>query len=283
MSELYDRRYRLEITVGNSRALVVETDEEDPYRSLAISFDVEKNLVPSPNPATIKITNLAPDTRHLLAGLRGARVSLSAGYLEERTEIFVGGIFSVFSRLQAPDWTTEIRARDGGTHYTTTRLKTSLQVKTSLKDAISTGLKAAGVDVRVLKDVPVVNFEYGIHMNGSLKRTLNQLTAAHGLSWSFQDEQIQIFEKGGHTGEGTVLLTPDTGLIGAPSSNLELVAGVFPKTSIQFESAMNGAIRPGRRVRIESETWTGECSIYRAKFSGVFPGGAWKVEGQSYL
>lgn len=281
--ELYDRRYKIEIHVGNSRALVIESNEEDPYKSLEISFDIEKNLVPSPNPGTIKIWNLSQETRNQLGGLRNARISLTAGYKEERTEIFTGGIFSVFSRPSPPDWITEIRARDGGTHYTTTRLQQSIQIKTSLQEAIQTGLKAAGVNVRVIKDLPEINFEYGIHMAGSLRRTMNQLTAAHGLTWSFQDEQIQVFQKGGNTGEGILLLTPDTGLVGAPSANLEIVAGAFPKTSVQFQALLNGAIRPGRRIKIDCQTLALECNLYRVKFSGQFSGQNWYAEGQSYI
>ena len=300
MSVQEDRRYRLQLQTGAGQALVWETNEDDPSSSLRVTFRIEKHIEPNPNPATISIYGLDLETAKRIQELRGMTVRLEAGYKERRTEIFVGQLYQGFTSREGNTWKTELRSLDGGTTWHTKRLALTVQTKTTLHDAIrtaieqasgrdpQTGSKVRGTVIRILKDVPNIEFPDGLTMHGPLKDVLSKFCNGTSLGWSIQDDEIQIFAEGGDTGEEVVVLAgpkndedAGTGLIGSPGRSIETI-GIFLKTSITFTALFDGRLRPGRRVKLESRTASGLYTIQRATFEGDTHGTPWYVQCQSY-
>ena len=285
--KLFHRAWSLSVTSPTGQVWCVQPSAQPGDATLRLSFSIQKHLEPNPNPAQIMVTNLAESTRKRFSQARGHRIALSVGYRDGMTTIFVGSIYLATSEKSGTEWVTRFEALDGGTTYQRARIKTTIAQDTTLLDVLKTIADRAKtqdniqVALRSLRDVPDVQIPGGAVLSGDMKELLDQYTRGHGLVWSLQDDQLQIHAATGDTGEGQVVLSPTSGLIGSPKQKVDH-AGIFLRTGVTFSCLMNGQIRPGRRVELRDCAVPGVFTAARVTFSGDSSGQNWYTEVEAF-
>lgn len=275
MGALFGPRWRL--TVGS-------LDVSD----LDLAFHVERQLGHSPGTAVVKVWNL-----HDTSPIRvGETLALRAGFEDDGDPpptIFVGDVRHADTREDkghASDLVTEIHARDGGEQYFLARAARSYAPGTAiatairdLADDLGVGLGNLGQTVFAMRN-GATSFPDGWAFQGPARSGLNTLLRACGLRWSIQHGALQILPRGrGAPGE-IVLLTPDSGLIEAAPEE----ASNNPRTAarnrgkVKARCLLQGGLEPGRSVRIENRTLSGEYVIHKLTVEGDTTGDTWECE-----
>lgn len=199
---LFDRKWRLQ--VGS-----FQTD------SLRVSFDIEKTRNYLPNGATISVWNLSRPTRDQFD--KGAPVSVFGGFASGVDLLFAGQLYEPTTQRDGPDWITTLRCRDGNTAWTRNvnqsfgagvPILTVLQAVVGSMGLVIPPATRATLAGRVTRG-PIVQSGYAY-------KALQEVLTSEGLSWSIQDNALQVLAQDAATSEQAIVLAPDTGLIGSP-------------------------------------------------------------------
>lgn len=107
----FGRNYRLDVLTSSGKLLTIT----DP---LTIQFNVVRNTLASANTVSIKIYNLAKNTRNQIFKDRYdineyIQVRLQAGYKGRLHTVFQGNIYEAYSYKENVDWITTIDGFDG--------------------------------------------------------------------------------------------------------------------------------------------------------------------------
>ena len=268
MSELFDRFTSL--TIGRPGT------QGTRFEDLRIGFQVVKTSDSNSNTAKISIYNLNDNSIGLIE-LERQQAILEAGYNGRRNPIeglivaqpfngiiALGDIFNVTTVRKGVDRITTFEVGDSE------RALQEATLDKSFAPGIGTGTiveqlgQALGAVRGTITGVVDQIFNQGLSITGKARDTLDEITEKMGAEWSIQDGELQILPLGGATNEQAILLTPDTGLLGAPTRKV----GRDMQESVEFISLLNPRMRPGRRVVIESETLSGQFTIRNANFNG---------------
>jgi len=275
---------------------------ETVISTLDLRFKATRTLRPKPNTCEVVIYNLAEQTRGAIAEAADSTVQIRAGYKglptgnsalaavdaalgsggEDSAQagvVFLGDVREVRSEYMPPDWETYIEGGDGERAIRTARVNRSFAPGTSVatvlkqlagdlranlgnaaRAAIATGsLEGAGRE-----------FLNGVTVSGNAHRELAALAASAGLELSMQDGEIQLLERGLPLQDVSIVLTPDTGLIGSPT--------IGAKGVIKVRALLNADIVPGRQIEIESAVLSGRFRAERCDYSGDTRGQDWYVD-----
>jgi hypothetical protein len=265
VAKLFDRY--AELVVGTSQFKLP---------GLAFSFSVEKNADPSPNKASVKIRNLAPNSRLLLSSLSKVPVKLDVGYQQTHGVIFEGNLRSVETTRDGADIITEIRSGDGEDAYREARVNLAIpkgaKVDTVAKQLIAAMGLGLGNVPDAFKNLSLINSRNhppGV-LNGNAAREFTALCRSVGASWSIQNKAVQVLPKGKALPLPAIKLTKDSGLVGAPS--------ISSDGTVKAKSLLNPAITPGQIVAIGAEFIQGQFVVRKASYSGDTHGTEWYVE-----
>jgi hypothetical protein len=286
------------VLFGRRAVLQMRNVEVDGLR---VSFKIEKNHAPEPNSAEISVWNLSRDTRAQLLGVSqtdyatGARttytqsnvkrsmpIALHVGYGSDIEQIFVGDILrdGISTTRDGGDWVTTFKAGDGAEAYRTARIQESFAKGAKVGDVIKKLAQNLGVNAeKALAEVRQGNlvgglteFFEGTVLSGKVSDELTRLCDSVGYEWSVQDDQLQVIEKGGWSNDQVVVLGPETGLVGSPEPG----QNKKDKPALtKFRSLLQPAIRPLRRVQIESEEVNGIFVVFQVTHSGDTSGSDW--------
>lgn len=292
LGDLYNRDFSL--TVGGIPLPVQTGDILQPDNidtQLRVTFDVERNSNKDPNRAEVTVYNFNLANRGILeigqeiadttreAGLAyDWPLVIEAGYMGSREVIFSGNITYATSRRENVDWITTIECGDGENKYRKNRMNKSY--------GLATPITQVAIDAAVLLDVGPGNlaeklgpgvfrkgfsvYSQGFVASGSAADVLDAVLTSAGFTWSIQDGNLQILAPEETTFEEVVILAPHLGLIGSPEKKA--------KGKIAATSLLQGSLKPGRRVIIESETVTGMFKIERVTHFGDTFGNEWYSE-----
>jgi hypothetical protein len=260
-NELFNRR--ASIVIGQYGGTGVRLDD------LRISFSITKSMKSSANEASITVYNMAKQSRDLL-NAKSVAVQLAAGYGDNVSVIFDGQVIKSSVRRERPMWVTNIDGGDGIVPLSTGRLSRTFvegESRTSVVNALvnSMGTVALGVNestaLRRSLSAPLT-------FAGSARRSLDTLARQWGFSWSVQDGAAEFVDKGkkGRNTSAAPLLNQSTGLIGTPE---------WTEDGLVVQSLLNVRIRPGRPVKLESQTASGIFQVERVVFSGDTHGDDW--------
>ncbi|MEC5289371.1 MULTISPECIES: phage protein [unclassified Aurantimonas] len=252
-----------------------ETDEQ-----IQINFSVTKGLSSSANTALIDIWNLAEGTRNAM-GKEFDGIVLEAGYIPPSGGsnvgiIFAGNLRDVEHKRDGDNIITTVQCGDGDAAIRRATINKTYPAGTkvgTIVDDIGAELEKEGIsrgEVKGLDDLPPTKRPYS--MCGSCTRELDRIGRSYGLHTSIQNETFEVIPVDGFLG-GLTLLTPDTGLIGVPT---------ITDAGCKVDCMMAPDIRPGRRVRIESQTleMNSEGGVYRVgscTYTGNNRNGEFKV------
>lgn len=248
---------------------------------LRVAFKIKKTLSSDPNKAEIKIYGLSQNTRNnLRQGFN--RVILSAGYADNKAVIFDGQTTKTEVTRSGADVITKLVAGDGALGIKGGSMSLSFKPGTSIKAVLEEVTKTMpDVKVGILKGidnktVPAGGYSFG----GSTYLFLNSLGKSFDFSWSIQDGLLETVgvdpSKPGVTvddaGKNAYVFNAGSGLIGLPQ--------LQDNGQIKFKALLNPRIKPGRVVKVEtqSELGNGFYKVSEVSYSGDLRGASWYVE-----
>ncbi len=278
-NRMFDRRATVLLSspVPNDYLSISEQTEIDQLR---IQFEITKSLVREPNTANITITNLAEGSRGRIE--KASKVTLTAGYEDSQSVIFIGDVRTAEHFHNRPDWETVIGAGDGERAYKHARMSESFKAGTPAGLVVKACARAMGFDDGVLKDVVAnVNashaYKSGYTAHGRASDELTKVLTATDYEWSIQDQQLQVLAWY-EVLPASVTLSSETGLLGSPSAGTPESVGDRPTMLIR--SLLQPEIKPGALIDLQSRQHNGRFKVYKVRHVGDTAGGDWYSEAE---
>lgn len=230
---------------------------------MKVEFSVTRTLESEENAATISIWNLAEKHRNAV-GKEWDDVVLEAGYLPPEGGgnvgiIFAGQMRDVEHKRDGPDIITTLSCGDGDKAFSRATISKTFPAGTSVPEVVEEiykQLEAEGMkrgEWKFPDKTPTLKRPYS--MCGTCKREMDRLGRSHGFYWSSQNGVMEILPGDGTLG-GVVLISPQSGMVDVPT---------ITDNGVKVSALLNPEIRPGRRVRIESDVleMNAEGGVYR--------------------
>lgn len=220
---------------------------------LRIKFATKKGDAETPNSAEITVYNPAPET---VAKIKGefTRVILQAGYRANCGIVFDGQIRQVRTgRENGTDTWLEITATDGDRAYNFAVVNQTLAAGATPADQVKVchgafAIKGAGTGH--IPDLGGQPLPRGKVMYGMARKFMRDAARSTDASWSIQDGKVQMVKATSYLPGEAVVLTHETGLIGAPEQTNE---------GIKLKCLINPRLKIGGRLKLDN------ASIQQAK------------------
>jgi hypothetical protein len=106
--------------------------------------------------------------------------------------------------------------------------------------------------------------------DGYSARLLTDFCRSAGLEWSIQDGALQFLDLGAALSVQPYILSPDSGLIGAPK--------IATDGKLNAQTLMLPGLRPGLPVVVESAYVKGTFRVIQCEYSGATHGDDWGVK-----
>lgn len=270
-------------TGGSGRSFV--SAPQPPQLSRRISFDIEKDLSPEPNSATIQLYNLSPDSREFLEAPDQV-ITVEAGYgSSPQLRLFQGDVERVEHVHQPPDWITTIEAEDGSRRWRDARVNVSRPPGVTVQSVLNDLGSALELPVEIHLDSEAAvlaarQFVSGWAFSGPARHALRQLADVLGQTVSIQGGVLLITPDEGVSGVAP-LVNPGTGLIGAPQrAKIEVsnrrrrgrggggAGGRRERDGVKVRVLLNTLLDPGSRFRLESARIEGTFCVQRVRYQG---------------
>lgn len=240
---------------------------------LDISFEIEKDESPEPNPCHIDIYNLSPENRAALSKYKIVPVTLRAGYKGQVGIIFQGDMVRCTHIKEDSSWRTTLACGDGALAIQNKRTNKSYQKGTPVKTVVQ--------DLAKLLDLPSANALGQLkEMNSNLTRSLsvsgnpmteiNHILASHSMRLSIQNSALQIRKKGKPLPKEAISLSSDSGLTASPE--------LGTKGKMAIRALLMPELSPGRKVHINAAVFKGFVTVERVRFMGSNFGDEWESE-----
>lgn len=231
------------------------------WSDLRVVFEVKRTLGKYPDPAQITVYNLAATTRASFG--QGDQVQLVAGYQGNAGLLYSGQVMDLIINRDGPDWASTFTVRDGDSAWKT-KVNTVFASSAPLTVAVNTVANAMGLLVLPTSQALL----QGLRVRGQVVHlgpghdALSKMLAPYKLNWCLQDGQLVITPTNGTTSEEAVLLSPTTGLVGAPVPMTDKKIKGFAQgfRRLRITSLLEPSLTPGRRVVLQSEQYSG---VYR--------------------
>lgn len=271
---LYSRILSLSVGEPGGEAAVLD--------SVRVRFNVVRTEDEEANTIELNVYNLSKSTRTKFETTDN-RVILQAGYFLTGLKLLaVGDIVRGSTEFNAPEVITSVDAKDGGRALRDARASLSFKPGVQAKTMVEELVKLLDVDkVEIPIDLSGT-FEHGWSFYGNVRDGLNKLGARFNFTWSIQNNTLQLTERRKPSARESVLITPQTGMIGSPSridktSDNQTKAKEQPGLSVRC--LLNPALVPGDPVVIESSEFPrGVYRITRVEHNGDTHGEDWSSE-----
>lgn len=247
--------------------VVTLTVGEREFSDLRVSFDIQRTSRSKPNPAEIRIYGLSKETREAISE-RLTPVRLVAGYSGQAGQIFSGQLDSVQHGKDGPTIVTTIHASDGRAAWKSYADAKGWRAGTPWQAVIKELATSMGLAVPPAALATITGAARGPYtVQGYAWREMDVLIAQLGLQWSIQDGSFQVVQADQATNESVVLLTPDSGLVGVPKFTDPKISRVGRnrtkrrRSAVEIDALLQPEFTPGRQIRIESQTMTGDYRI----------------------
>lgn len=244
---------------------------------LKMTFDIKKTLDRSANTASLSIWNLAENNRSW-AQEQGLEVTIEAGYIGERNQIFKGDVENTTIAKDAVDWIVTLECGDGSAALKGARINESLRGPQSMGTLLKKAAEATGLDLGNLRDKVASNgarsvlkdIINNIVLSGKASDVLDEIATAAGYKYSVQDKSLQFLGKGESLSGPAITLDDTHGLLGSPE--------VGEKGVVTARSLLNGRIKPGVRVELNSLMVSGEYIVDKIQHVGDTWGDQWETK-----
>ncbi|MGE8565245.1 MAG: phage protein [Achromobacter sp.] len=286
----FDRVYRLLVGKVGTKGLEVVP----PIR---VTFDISKDASEEPNDHTIRIYNLAADTRKALEE-PDLRCVLYAGYAEEGGPLLIasGTLVFAYTRFEQPDIVTELIVKDGFIEIRDTAVSIGLGPGAQASSIIRDIARQMGLPLVMADELPDRRWQQGFSFYGAARTALHKVAQGAGLEWSIQNQQLQVVRRRGTTRRQAVVLAADTGLLGYPERTREaarekarvkdkrtgddvnLVSAQQQRDGWRVTSLLLPTINPGDLVKLESRSVESFLRVEAVRHTGDSEGGDWQSE-----
>lgn len=277
MSELYQRRWRVEVERLIPGTGATDTREALRVDALRVLFSVKKTLEKEPNTADVTIVNLGEDSRRKVELSRGGVVRLTAGYEGNEALIFSGNVRFASSAREGADWRTKIESGDGELAFSSAKFNATFSKNANARDVIKAAAAALGVGKgnldKMIDSLPNPTHVRGFAASGRASDVLGQLLKSQGLNYSIQGGQLQVLKKGEPVEARAILLSANTGLIGSPEVSAPKEVGGKP--TIKVKAYLQPQIRCGGLVEVRSNALRGQYLVTSLEHSGDSAGAQW--------
>lgn len=251
------------------RRVIVQLGTEDStgtqYKDLRVTFDVKATDGSTPNEAKISIYNISPGAVSVMQQ-DDAVVRLLVGYRSDGDApraLFEGNPISggVKQTKNGVDRILSIEAQDGGKAYTTSHISVSFSTGTTTQQMFDTLAQAMGRPLGNIDGVVGdISLDHGIVLTGPVRDQLDQVAAMSDALWQFRDGALQVWSRGGSTGEPAVVFSSEAG---------NLIGSARPMDDgVEITGLLAPTLRPGKPFRVESNDVTGDFVATEVAFSG---------------
>lgn len=221
--------------------------------ALRITFQTKKGDAETPNSAEINVYNVSDETASKIRR-EFTQVFLAAGYQGNCGLIFQGNIRQVrLWRENGVDTVLSILAADGDRAYNFATVNTTLAAGSRPADrvrACQSSFAEKGTKPGYTPDLGGEALPRGKVMYGMSRQYMRDEARDTGTDWSIQDGAVQMVPKKGYLPGEAVLLTSETGLIGAPEQTQD---------GITVRALLNPRLKIGGRIKLDN------ASIKRAE------------------
>lgn len=263
--------------------------------SLHIGFSIEKDTTKESNKAKLEIYNLSEATRKKIE-LADTEVEIYAGYERAGGAIlaFRGTVTYGFTRDAGTDCITTLDLADGTVALRDSYCSLSYAPGTSAKAIIQRCANEMGVPVVYGDDVgELESYKNGFSFYGQAKDALTEICNALGLSWSIQNNILNIILAGGTSTNRGLVFSPQSGLVGVPERivQAEYKSNKSNPKKTQKEKAKKNdprkkagwkintllvpSVNPADMVKVESKWITGWFRVEKVSHRGDYNGTNW--------
>lgn len=238
---------------------------------LRFRFKVTKTSESTPNKAEISVYNMNKEAR-ALAEEQDVVIALDCGYglnsagKPKLENLFIGDVARALTARESVTFVTTFECGDGEKAHQSSIVDLSFGPGANTTDVFNILSDKLGLPKGEQTSISRKTFQNGYVAAGPVRRILDQLTADLDLEWSIQDGTLQIVSKGKTTGEEAVVLSAETGLVGAPKKK---------NNGIEVRCLLQPKIKPGRQVVLRSETIQGVYRVLKVIHTGDTDGQDW--------
>jgi hypothetical protein len=263
--------------------------------NLHIGFSVEKDTTKESNKAKLEIYNLSEATRKKVESA-DTEVEIYAGYERAGGAIlaFKGTVTYGFTRDAGTDCITTLDLADGTVALRDSYCSLSYAPGTSAKTIIQRCANEMGVPVVYGEDVgELESYKNGFSFIGQAKDGLTEICNALGLSWSIQNNILNIILAGGTSTNRGLVFSPQSGLVGVPE---RIVQAEYKsnksnpkkkqkekdkkeeprkKAGWRINTLLVPSVNPADMVKVESKFITGWFRVEKVGHRGDYNGTNW--------
>ena len=264
--------------------------------NLHIGFSIEKDSTKESNKAKLEIYNLSDATRKKIE-LADTEVEIYAGYERAGGAIlcFRGTVTYGFTRDVGTDCITTLDLADGTVALRDSYCSLSYAPGTSAKTIIQRCANEMGVPVVYGEDVgELESYKNGFSFIGQAKDGLTEICDALGLSWSIQNNILNIILAGGTSTNRGLVFSPQSGLVGVPEriiqaeykSNKETPKKKQKrkakkekprkKAGWKINTLLVPSVNPTDMVKVESKWISGWFRVEKVAHRGDYNGTNWE-------
>lgn len=263
--------------------------------NLHIGFSIEKDTTKESNKAKLEIYNLSEATRKKVE-TADTEVEIYAGYERAGGAIlaFKGTVTYGFTRDAGTDCITTLDLADGTVALRDSYCSLSYAPGTSAKTIIQRCANEMGVPVVYGDEVgELESYKNGFSFIGQAKNALTEICDALGLSWSIQNNILNIILAGGTSTNRGLVFSPQSGLVGVPERivQAEYKSNKSNPKKAQKEKAKKNdprkkagwkintllvpSVNPADMVKVESKWITGWFRVEKVSHRGDYNGTNW--------
>lgn len=263
--------------------------------NLHIGFQIDKDTTKESNKAKLEIYNLSEATRKKIE-VPDTEVELYAGYERAGGAIlaFKGSVTYGFTRDAGTDCITTLDLADGTKAMRDSYCSLSYAPGTSAKTIIQRCANEMGVPVVYGDDVgELESYQNGYSYIGQADGALTEICNALGLSWSIQNNILNIILAGGTSTNRGLVFSPQSGLVGVPEriTQAEYKSNKSNPKKTQKQKAKKEeprkkagwkintllvpSVNPADMVKVESKWITGWFRVEKVSHRGDYNGTNW--------
>ena len=263
--------------------------------SLHINFSIEKDTTKESNKAKLEIYNLSDATRKAIE-TADTEVEIYAGYERAGGAVlaFKGTVTYGSTKDSGTECVTSLELADGTVALRDSYCSLSYAPNTSAKTLIQRCANEMGVPVVYGDDVgELESYKNGFSFYGQAKDALTEICDALGLSWSIQNNILNVILAGGTSTNRGLVFSPQSGLVGVPErivqaeyksnkSNPKKTAKKKAKkekprkkAGWRINTLLVPSVNPADLVKVESKFITGWFRVEKVSHRGEYNGQNW--------
>ena len=263
--------------------------------NLHISFAVEKDTTTESNKAKLEMYNLSEATRKKIE-VADTEVEIYAGYERAGGAVlaFRGTVTYGLTRDAGTECVTSLELADGTIALRDSYCSLSYAPNTSAKTIIQRCANEMGVPVVYGDDVgELESYKNGYSFIGQAKDALTEICNALGLSWSIQNNILNVILAGGTSTNRGLVFSPQSGLVGVPE---RIVQAEYKsnksnpkktqkqkakkekprkKAGWKINTLLVPSVNPADMVKVESKWITGWFRVEKVSHRGEYNGANW--------